>query len=68
MSRRGRSIYIPPSIIDVADEIMKNKKYKTRVKAFKDVAQYARVGIEAEKIYKLDFSDIFGKKIKRRRK
>lgn len=67
MSRKGRMIYCPPSVIDEAEKIKEKKGYNKRSRAFDDLAQYAKVGREAERIYKLDFSDIFGKKIRRKK-
>lgn len=67
MSRKkGRMIYVPPSIIDVAERVKERKNYNKRSRAFDDVAKYARVGIEAERIYNLDFG--IRKKLNRRRK
>ena len=54
--RKGRMIYVPPSVLDEADNIMSIKGYTKRSKALKDLTQYARVGMEAEKILKLDFN------------
>jgi len=65
MTKKGRMIYVPASIIDVAESVKERKNIKHRSKAFDDVAKYARVGIEAEKIYNLDFG--IRKKIKRKK-
>jgi|SaaInlStandDraft_4_1057021.scaffolds.fasta_scaffold112686_2 hypothetical protein len=65
--KKGRMIYVPPNLIDVAEEIKITRGYKKRSRAFSDLAQHARVGMEAEKIYKLNFTSIFGKKIRRRK-
>lgn len=59
-------IYVPPAILNETEIIMKNKGYKRRSKGLKDLAQYAKVGMEAEKIYKLDFSGMFKRKRKKK--
>ena len=56
MTKKGRMVYVPHSILDEADVIMNMKGHKKRVNAFDDLAKYAKVGIEAERIYKLDFN------------
>ena len=63
MSRKkGRMIYVPHSIIDVAESVKARKQHAKRSTAFEDVAKYARVGIEAERIYNLDFPPFVKKK------
>ena len=55
MTKRGRMVYIPPNLLDEAEDIMREKGLNKRTDAFKDLTKYAKVGREAERIYKLDF-------------
>jgi hypothetical protein len=61
MTPRGRMIYVPKNVLVEAEKIMQSKKIK-RVDALNDLVKYARVGREAERIYKFDFKHLFGGK------
>jgi len=63
--RKGKMIYVTPSLLNETDIIMRNKGYKRRSKALNDLAKYAKVGMEAEMLYKLDFG-IFKRKRKKK--
>ena len=65
--KKGRMIYVPPSILDEAHKIMQTKRVK-RVQALRDMTKYSRVGREAEAIYKLNFNPINIFKAKKRKK
>lgn len=64
MKRKGRMIYVPPNLLNEADNIMNIKGYTKRINALEDLTKYARVGREAENLSKLNFKDLFkrGKK------
>jgi len=55
MAKKGRPVYVPPSVFEELDNIMKEDKVQSRSDAFKGMVQYSRVGREARRI-----RDIFG--------
>ena len=64
MKKKGRMIYLPPSILDEVEDIMREDKLKTRAEAFRMMYKYSRVGREAKRIYTLDWSRVKPKKVK----
>jgi len=59
--RQGKMIYVPYNILDEADLIMESKEIKQRSDALRKMADYSKVGREAEQIFNLDFT-IFKRK------
>jgi len=53
---KGKMQYIPPVIIVELDDIMRENKLNNKAQAFKEMAKYTRVGREAERLIKLDFT------------
>ena len=49
-------MYVPPAVITELDDIMRENQINSKADAFKDLTKYARVGREAERLMKLDFS------------
>lgn len=62
MIRKGRMIYVPPSVLDEAENIMQIKGLNKRADALEELTKYAKVGQEAERIYSLSFGNLFKKK------
>jgi len=59
MTPRGRMIYVPKNVLSEAEKIMQSKNIK-RVAALNELVKYAKVGREAERIYKFDFRHLLG--------
>lgn len=59
--RKGRMIYVPPTVLDEAELIMQTKQIPDRSDALREMVKYSQVGREAEQIMKLDFN-VFKKK------
>lgn len=53
--RKGCKKYIPPVVLDEIDDIMREDRVYKRADAFKELAKYARVGREMNRIMKWDF-------------
>lgn len=56
MATKGRIVYVPPIIIDEVDDIIREDELTTRADGFKELTKYARVGREANRLMKLDFT------------
>lgn len=52
---RGKVKYLPSRMLLEIDDLKKEKKISKDSDAFKMLVKYARVGREAERIYRLDF-------------
>jgi len=66
MANKGRVVYVPKNVLNELDRIMITKNIKKKSVAFNQLVKYSRVGMEAERIVRLDFGNTF-KKIKRRK-
>lgn len=63
MSRKpGRMVYVPVNVLEEAEAIIGCGKAKKRAEALTKMAQYSRVGREAEAILRLDFTIVKPKK------
>lgn len=58
-------VYIPTIIIDEIEDIRREDKVNSRVDAFKELVQYARVGREVKRL--TDFGTDWSKKKKNRK-
>lgn len=56
VNNKGRMIYVPPVIIDEVENIMQEEDLDTRPEAFRKLVKYARVGREAKRLSRFDFS------------
>jgi hypothetical protein len=56
MVRKGKHTYIPPSVIDEVNDIIKEKKLMMQVQGMNEMVKYCRVGREVERLKNFDFS------------
>lgn len=54
--KKGKVGYIPPAVLDELGDIMKEDKVFSQAEAFRNFVQYSRVGREAKRLIRLDFS------------
>lgn len=54
--RKGRICYVPPAVVIELEDIKREDNLTSQADAFKELTKYARVGREAKRMMKLDFS------------
>lgn len=65
MKKKGRMIYVTPPMLEEVNSIMQECNIQKRCKAQEKLVEYARVGREAEKIFKyMTFKPVNSKKRK----
>lgn len=55
MANRGKIMYVPHILIEEMDDLRMEHKIDHKVEAFNKLADYARVGREAERLAKFKF-------------
>lgn len=56
VNKKGRMKYCPPSVIDEIEDIKREDELFGDSEAFRKMVKYARVGREAQRMIKLDWS------------
>jgi hypothetical protein len=51
----GRITYVPKNVLDELEDIMREKEIRKKSKGFDEMTRFAKVGREAERIFRLRF-------------
>ena len=55
-TKRGRILWVPPVVIDEINDIIREDDLVSRAEAFRKLVKYTRVGREAKRLTRFDFS------------
>jgi len=68
MRKKGKVVYVPPSVFEELNNIMNEDDIPIQAEAFKGMVKYSQVGREAKKIFDRGFPMFSPKKKRRKRR